>query len=161
VSAASSNVTVPPVGGSRPMRVRIVVVLPMPFRPISVTTSPAPTAKLTSNSTCAGPYPACRCSMASKSDDGRWTTDDRCPFPSSVLCPPSSVIRSPHLVAEIGRRYLRIGAHLLRRAAREHATIDEHRDAVGERKHRRHVVLDQHHGKAALEPAQQTDEARG
>jgi len=33
----------------------MVVVLPMPLRPSKVTTSPAPTEKLTSNSTCAGP----------------------------------------------------------------------------------------------------------
>ena len=32
-----------------PIRVRMVVVLPMPLRPISVTTSPAPTVNVTSN----------------------------------------------------------------------------------------------------------------
>src|SRR5215472_6431296 len=125
MSAAPSNVTAPPVGGSRPMTARIVVVLPMPLRPISVTTSPAPTVKLTSNSTCAGPYPACRCATESR-----------------------PVIRSFHLVAEVRRCHLRIGAHLLRRAAREQAAVDEHRDAISEREHRGHVVLDQHHGKA-------------
>jgi hypothetical protein len=37
------------------MSANIVVVLPMPFRPIKVTTSPVPTEKLMSNKTCAGP----------------------------------------------------------------------------------------------------------
>src|SRR5262249_47305593 len=120
------------------MTARIVVVLPMPLRPISVTTSPAPTVKLTSNSTWAGPYPACKCATESR-----------------------PVIRSFHLVAEIGRRHLRVGAHLLRRAARKHAAVDQHGDAVGEREHGGHVVLDQHHGKASLQSAQQADEARG
>ncbi len=38
----------------------MAVVLPMPLRPSSVTTSPAPTVKPTSNSTGVGPYPARR-----------------------------------------------------------------------------------------------------
>ena len=35
------------------------------------------------------------------------------------------------------------------------AAVDQHRDAVGEREHRVHVVLDQQHREAALEAAQQ------
>ena len=45
----------PPAAGISPMMVEIVVVLPMPLRPSSVTISPSPTVKLTSNSTCAAP----------------------------------------------------------------------------------------------------------
>ena len=41
--------------GSRPMMARTVVVLPMPLRPISATTSPSPTARSTPNRTCALP----------------------------------------------------------------------------------------------------------
>ncbi len=41
---APSNSTTPPCAGSRPMMAFTVVVLPMPFRPIKVTTSPASTA---------------------------------------------------------------------------------------------------------------------
>ena len=40
----------PSPAGVRPMMLRMVVVLPTPLRPISETTSPAPTEKLTPNS---------------------------------------------------------------------------------------------------------------
>ena len=37
------------------------------------------------------------------------------------------------------------------------AAADQDGDAVGEREHRGHVVLDQHHGELALEAEQQVD----
>ena len=51
VMAAPSNRTSPPRAANSPMMVRIVVVLPIPLRPSSVTSSPRPTARLRSNST--------------------------------------------------------------------------------------------------------------
>jgi hypothetical protein len=50
-----SKVTAPALGGTMPMIERTVVVLPMPLRPRSVTTSPARTANDTPNSTWLAP----------------------------------------------------------------------------------------------------------
>ena len=66
-----------------------------------------------------------------------------------------------HLLAEIGGDHLRVGAHLRRRAARQDAAVDQHRDAVRQREHRVHVVLDQHHREAALQAAQRRDQPLG
>jgi hypothetical protein len=49
----------------------------------------------------------------------------------------------------------------LRTAAGEDAPVDHHRDAVGEREHRGHVVLHQDHGETALEPRQQRHQPVG
>jgi hypothetical protein len=46
---------VPAVGRTIPISAEMVVVLPMPLRPSRVTTSPAPTASSTSNSTLLSP----------------------------------------------------------------------------------------------------------
>ena len=58
------------------------------------------------------------------------------------------------LLAEIGLAHLGVGADRVRRAGGDDAAIDQHRDAVGEREHRLHVVLDQQDGQLALELAQ-------
>src|SRR5215203_3317417 len=46
-------------------------------------------------------------------------------------------------------------------AGGDDAAVDQHGDAVGEREHRRHVVLDQEDGQFALEFAQSLDHSRG
>lgn len=51
VIACPSKAAVPPQHGSSPMMAETVVVLPMPLRPSSASTSPAPTDSDTSNST--------------------------------------------------------------------------------------------------------------
>ncbi len=56
----------------------------------------------------------------------------------------SSSMRQSFCVPEIGGADSRIGADLVRRAGRDGAAGDEHADAVGEREHGVHVVLDQH-----------------
>ena len=50
------------------------------------------------------------------------------------------------LVAEIGALDLLVAADRRRRARGDDAAVDQHGDAVGEREHRLHVVLDQHDG---------------
>jgi hypothetical protein len=52
-----------------------------------------------------------------------------------------------------------MGADLVGRARRQDAAVDQHGDAVGQRKDRVHVVLDQQHGALALQAAQQLDHA--
>src|SRR5450759_368519 len=68
-------------------------------------------------------------------------------------------IASLHLFAEIGSDDLRIGTHDVRCAAHENWAVEQHRDAVGKRKDRRHIVLDEQHGKAPLESGKQCNEA--
>ena len=51
----AGSMTRPAWAGLSPSTVRIVVVLPEPLWPRSVTTSPAPTCRLTSNTTCLRP----------------------------------------------------------------------------------------------------------
>src|SRR5665647_2515356 len=65
------------------------------------------------------------------------------------------------VVAEIGALDLVVGADLRRRAGGDDAAIDENADAVGEREHGRHVVLDQHDGNLAAQFLQQLHHARG
>ena len=56
-------------------------------------------------------------------------------------------------VAEIRGAHVAIGADRLGVAAGDHASVDEHRDAIGELEHRVHVVLDEQDAVAALERA--------
>ena len=58
------------------------------------------------------------------------------------------------LLAEIGRPHLGVGADVGGRARGDHPAIDQHGDAVGEREHRLHVVLDQQDGELPLQGAQ-------
>src|SRR6188768_4390421 len=108
----------------------------MPLRPSRVTTSPAPTLKPISNSTCAGPYADCRCSTA-------------------------SIAPSLHLVAEIGGHHPWISTDLGGRAGCDDVTVDQHRNTIGQREHGRHVVLDQHDREPSFELPQHPDEASG
>ena len=65
------------------------------------------------------------------------------------------------LLAEIGLAHLLVGADRRRLARRDDAAVDQHADAVREREHRVHVVLDQEDRQVALELAQQRDHAHG
>src|SRR5439155_10949556 len=105
-----------------PMIERTVVVLPMPLRPMSVTTSPG--------------------AMASEMPCSTWLK----PY---VVCTPSSSSRLAmrHRLfvgrTQIGLAHLGIGADRRRHIGRDHAPIDQDSDPVGECEHRLHVVLDQ------------------
>src|SRR3954463_4444468 len=48
-----------PLRSTSPMIALSVVDFPAPLRPVSITTSPAESSRVTSKSTCARPYPAC------------------------------------------------------------------------------------------------------
>ncbi len=61
-----------------------------------------------------------------------------------------------HRIARLG-----IGTNIGRRADRDHPAIDQHRNAVGERKNRVHVVLDQDHRDRPLEFPEERDHAVG
>ncbi len=108
-----------------PMIAEIVVVLPMPLRPSSVTTSPARIASSTPNSTRPSPYPA----------SSPLTSSIR-PFP----------LRRDRRGAPPGRRGSPSGG-----PRRDDASIDQDRDAVGQREDRIHVVLDEDDREPSLE----------
>src|SRR5437764_14301647 len=97
------------------------VVLPMPLRPSSASACPCATPSEIRSSTTASPYPAVSASIARRSGIDR-------------------------LLAEIDRLHARIARDLLRRALDEQFAVDQHRDAVGEREHDVHVVLDEDDG---------------
>src|SRR5215470_11939569 len=97
----------------------ISVVLPMPLRPSKASDCRSASASDTALSTTASPYPAVSRSMARS----------------------SGIERLP----EIDRLDARIARDLLGRAVDEQGTVDQHRDAVGEREYDVHVVLDQEH----------------
>src|SRR5262245_36501423 len=73
----------------------------------------------------------------------------------------SMTARMTVLLAEISLAHGLVGADRCRLARRDDATVDEYADAVREREHRIHVVLDQKDRHIALELAQQRDHARG
>src|SRR5439155_16858102 len=122
--------------GVRPMIDRTVVVLPMPFLPISVTISPGAIASDT-------PW--------------RMRLD---PYPASIPSTSSSSAINRRLLlgdAEVGFAHLYVRPDRLRYVASDDAAIDENRDAIGERKDRIHVVLDQENCEIALELPQHAD----
>src|SRR4051794_28459009 len=108
----------------------------MPLRPSKVTTSPAPTLKPMSNSTCAGPYADCRCSTA-------------------------SIAPSFHLVAEIGGHHPWIGTDLAWRTRCDDVTVDQHRNTIGQREHGGHVMFDQHDREPSFQLPQHPGKASG
>src|SRR5215470_8425918 len=125
----------PAIAGVSPMIERTVVVLPMPLRPISVTISPGAMVSEMPNSTWLSPY---RVSIASTASSG-------------------SDMRHRLLLAEIGLPHLGIGTDRGRIARGDDAAIDQHGDAVGEREHRLHVMLDQENRDVTLQLAQRLD----
>src|ERR1051325_6180509 len=112
-----------------PRMVDSVVVFPMPLRPRRVTPAPAPTARSTPNSTRPSPYPASS------------------PLTSSIRAAPlrRRMRRGPSaaFLAEIGAAHLRVAAHRRPAAGSDDTPVNHHRDPVGEREDRVHVVLDQ------------------
>ena len=98
---------------------RIVVVLPMPLRPSSVTISPSPTSRSTSNSTWLRAVARLR------------------------ACDASSIRRLPR--RDRRRAPPRLSGSRRRVPVAIMLAIDQHRDAVGQREDRVHVVLDQQH----------------
>ena len=114
----------PAIAGVSPMIERTVVVLPMPLRPMSVTISPGAIAERYAEQDLAQPVAG----LDVRDLEQRGASHDRL------------------LLAEIGLPHLRIGPDRLRRAGRDDAAIDQNGDAVGEREHRLHVVLDQQDG---------------
>src|SRR5207302_1300576 len=145
---------VPARGGMMPMIERIVVVLPIPFFPSSVTTRPAFTSRLRPNSTWLAPYAASRPSTRS----------------ITTISPLGSSLRrlrrrlAPHLalpavvaLAEVGVPHLGVGAHLGRRSRHHDAPVDHDGDPIGQREHGVHVVLDEHDRALAAERPEQAD----
>src|SRR6185312_5693864 len=65
------------------------------------------------------------------------------------------------LIAEIGALHLLVAPDRIRQSGRDHAAIDQHRDAVGEREHGFHVVLDQHDRHLLAQVRQQLHHPRG
>src|ERR1051325_8182695 len=113
-----------------PRMVDSVVVFPMPLRPRRVTTSPAPTARSTPNSTRPSPYPA----------SSPLTSSIRAaPLHRWMRCGPSAVF-----LAEIRAATLGVGANRRRSGGGDDTPVNHHCDPVGEREDRVHVVLDQH-----------------
>src|SRR5256885_5402760 len=114
-----------------PMTHRSSVVLPAPFLPTSVTTSPCPTCSDTSRSACASPYRADKSSISSTALDMRLPKvrgDDR-----GVLTDG------------------RVGA------LRDHATLLQHDHLVGQLGDDTHVVLDEHDRPARARFSDQVD----
>src|SRR5262245_10135323 len=108
-----------------PMMDFIVVVLPAPLRPSSVTTSPENTSKSTPCRMCDSPYQACRPP----------TVRSGAPRPGSAMADP-----------QVGFLDGGIGRHRLVVAFRQDAAARQHRDAVGQVGDDAEIVLDHEHG---------------
>src|SRR6476661_8732400 len=115
-----SNFTEPVRRSTMPMTDFKVVVLPAPFRPSSVTSSPLPISNPTPCRMCDSPYQACRPSTF-----------------SSV-----SAMTGP----DIGFHDLRILGHRGVRPLGEHLATRQHGDGIGEIGDHAHIVLDHQHG---------------
>src|SRR5437879_3964815 len=109
----------PRAAGVRPTIERTVVVLPIPLRPIRVTISPGAIASEIPNSTWLNPYEVSR--FSSSMSAGSDMADVR--------------------VAQIGPPHLGIASDRVRSVRGDDPAMDQHRDPVGEREHRLHVVL--------------------
>src|SRR5258708_20658125 len=113
-----------------PMIDFIVVVLPAPLRPSSVTTSPGNTSKLAPCSTWDSPYQACRASTASK----------------------GATLGLSMAGTEIGLAHARMGRDRRIVALGHHPAAREHGDAVGEVGDHAEVMLDHPHGAVGGDP---------
>src|SRR5439155_2169045 len=123
VMSCCSNLMLPADARHRPMMVRRQVVLPAPLRPRSMVSELGATAKST----------PCR----------MWY------WPMCVLTPRSSR-SSDTRDTQIGLLHDRRGGHFGRRTLRDELALMQHDDAVGERAHHVHLVLDQQDGLVAL-----------
>ncbi len=138
--SAPAKRMLPARAGVSPMIERTVVVLPMPLRPISVTISPGRDGKRHAEQHLAQAV-------------GGFDAGD---FEHGLSHSSGPLL----FFAEIGLAHLGIGADDVGRARGDHAAIDQHRDAVGEREHRLHVVLDQQDGVVAFQRLQHGHHAR-
>src|SRR4030095_16220949 len=132
-SNAPSNRISPAVSDSRPAMTRISVVLPAPLLPRRAMTAPRPMLRVTPSRTRTAPYPA------SISEQVR----------SSGLMP----------APEIGIDDAGIARDLIRCALRDHLTVVQNHEALGQPHQRRHDVLDHEHGQA-MAAAQLGDQPR-
>src|SRR5262245_60800491 len=103
-----------------PMIDFIVVVLPAPLRPSSVTTSPGSTSNVAPCSTCDSPYQACSPSTASS----------------------GAVLGLSMAGSEIGLAHARMGRDRVIVALGHHASAREHGDAVGQVGDHAEIMLD-------------------
>src|SRR5438552_6876038 len=117
----------------RPMTHRSSVVLPAPFRPTSVTSSPSPTCNDTSRSAWASPYLAERSAISSAGLGMR--------------------------LPEIRGNDRGILAYDGVAALGDHPALLQHDDLVGELGDHTHVVLDEHYGPARVRLSNQVDRA--
>src|SRR6185436_7147373 len=109
---------------SMPMTARMVVVLPAPLRPSSVTTSPAFTLNVMPCRMWLSPYQACTSCTAS--------------------C--ASAMPGPPTGTHVRLDDLRVAADLGVRTFRQHVPARQHGNAVGQVGHHRQIVLDHQHG---------------
>src|ERR1700748_3327914 len=84
-----------------------------------------------------------------------WSTSPRTSCGGGIAA--QQIKPSLHLLAEIRGDHLWIGAYRVGGAGHQQAAADADRDAVGARRHRSHIVLDQHHGELALEAKEKFD----
>ena len=132
MSAPSTRI-VPAIGRTSPEIARSVVVLPAPFGPSSATTSPALDVEVERRGR-PPPRPA-----------------RRQPFELSTGPPPSANVSVSFAAEpEVGGDHLGVGAHVARRADRDHLAELEHDDAIADPEHEPHVVIDQQDRRAAI-----------
>src|SRR5262252_2487975 len=108
----------------------IVVVLPAPLRPSSVTTSPGSTSNVAPCSTWDSPYQACSPSTASS----------------------GAALGSSMAGSEIGFAHTRMGRDRVVVALGHHAPAREHGDAVRQVRDHAQIVLDHQHGALGGDP---------
>src|SRR5581483_3533321 len=125
VMSRPSRLTRPVVGVLRPLIVRNSVVLPAPLAPSTAVTVPGCTSSETPSTARTAPKSAVRFSTASMSGCG-----------GGLVC---------GLAAEICLEHGGVLLDLCRRAGGDHTAEVEDGDAVADRHHEIHVVLDQHH----------------
>src|SRR4029450_9658942 len=123
--------------GVSPMIDRTVVVFPMPLRPIKVIISPG--------------------SIASETPNSTWLSPEQVSMPSSLR---TLSAMDGLLLAEIGIANLRISSNFFRFARCDHASVNQHGDAIGESEHGFHVVLDKQDREFFFQVAQHRHHAR-
>src|SRR6187549_3781987 len=128
-----SNFTEPVRRSTMPMTDFKVVVLPAPFRPSSVTSSPLPISKPTPCRMCDSPYQACRPSTFSN----------------------VSGMAGP----DIGFDDLRVLRHRRVGSFRQHLAARQHGDGVGQVRDDAHIVLDHEDGAVLGNGANQRGDA--
>src|SRR5262245_1081173 len=143
INSPPSKAMEPLRSGSSPMMARMVLVLPAPLRPSSVTTSPACTSKVMPCRTWLSPYQPCTSRTAS------WA--------SAMAGPVARIRAGPHVSLDDPRvpGHLRVGAFRQNLAPRQYG------DAVGEIGYHGEIVLHHQHrpvGRDALDERRRADD---